>query len=189
MCIKRESKIHKKYIYPDWEEENLISYRYIEKAGSILYIGPEDTITIVCPDGTIHTEITPGYIKVYQDSVHVIWVRKALHSIKIGVPKESTSKGIGFHATIALQLTDPEIVTTLGSKKLTYRDIKITLTEIARTAFESIEETALANPKELVRQFNRRINELLINTELKAFTAVTVTFGTSLMCVREGEKE
>ncbi|MGQ4891316.1 MAG: hypothetical protein ACP6IP_02400 [Candidatus Njordarchaeia archaeon] len=190
MCIKMESKPSKKYVESSFDNNLLIYYKKIsDKDPDVLYMKSDEFLYVYCPDGQLIPITTPGYYKVFKKPVDALWIKKVPEQFKIGVPKEATGKGVGFHAIISLHLIDPLIV--LQSQKLdslSKDNVRSTLLNLARQAFESLDL-----PKDDLdayrKQFNKKLNELIFVSNLNGFAAATTYIGFSTMCKVEEIEE
>ncbi len=182
MCIKIETKAPKNFVESDFGDDLIICHKRVDdKTPDYVYMKSDELLYVYCPDGQVVPVNTPGYYKVFKKPVDALWVKKVPEQFKIGVPKESTSKNIGFHAIVSLHLIDPLMV--LQSHELKNANkyaIRRTLMNLARQVFETIDLTD--NFDEYRKLFNKKLNELLLTTNLNGFAAATNYIGFSTMC-------
>ena len=191
MCIKLESKPSKKVVESNFDDDVLLYYAKVgEKDINVLYAKNDEFMYVLCPDGQVTPVQNPGFYKVFQKPVDVIWIKKVPIQFKIGVPKEATSNGIGFHAIISLHLIEAlSILQSQELKTLKKSEISNLLATLARQVFESLNVSSETNIEELRKEFNKKLNELLLTANLSAFVAATSYIGLSTMCKMGEELE
>jgi len=184
MCIELEKEPKKKYVTSNLDTETLVYYKKIDKDDPNHFVVKGDEIAyVICPDGQEIPVTDPGTYKTLIKPVDVIWIRKIPTDIKVGVPKEATEIGIGFHAVIRLHPTNPSlIVQSVKRKNLGIGEVRDVLRNIAREAFQALINNMHENIEEYRRLFNKKLNKLLAATNLAGFTAVTSYIGFSYMC-------
>ena len=183
MCIKHLDKPSKKFLESSFGEDLILFHRTVSKKDpDILYVNNDEMMYVICTDGQLIPIYNPGFYKVLSKPVEALWLKKVPSQFKIGVPKNSTSHNIGFHAIIDLHLIDAK--TLIKNRELehlrkdTIRDL---LLSFSRQVFETLgpPDGDLDNYK---KEFNRRLNELLMMSKYSGFAAATVYIGFSYMC-------
>jgi len=184
MCIELEKEPKKKYVASNLDTETLVYYKKIDKDDPNHFVVKGDEIAhVICPDGQEIPVTDPGTYKIIIKPIDVIWLKKTPTDIKIGIPKEATEIGIGFHAIIRLHPTNPSlIIQSVKRKNLSISEVKDVLRNIARETFQTLINNMHENIEEYRKKFNIKLNEFLATTNLAGFTAVTSYIGFSYMC-------
>jgi len=184
MCIELEKEPKKKYVTSNLDTETLVYYKKIDRDDPNHFVVQGDEIAyVICPDGQEIPVTDPGTYKIIVKPIDVIWLKKTPIDIKIGIPKEATEIGIGFHAVIRLHPTSPSlIIQSIKRKNLSINEVKDILRNIARETFQTLINNMHENIEKYRKLFNVKLNELLATTNLAGFTAVISYIGFSYMC-------
>ncbi len=188
MCLVREQKPRKNTVKSKMDDDTILYYKIIEKKDPEFFeVATDEMAYVVCFDGREIEVNEPGIYRLIAKPARVIWVNRVPVDIKVGVPKEGTGLGLGFHARLRLYVTQWTQVLDLvkgvsGETWIRARDLRNDLKEIALLAFKSIFNDTDIDSNEFRRVFNIKLNELVRASKLAGFTAVTSYFGFSNQC-------
>lgn len=188
MCIIKEYKPKRNVVTSKINESTLLYYKLI-KDGDPDYFGltQEEIVFLTCFDGKELLINDPGTYKLLGKPAKIIWVSKVPSEVKVGVPKESTGLGVGFHSRIRLYPTNwANIKGIIKGEEEEFRleipDLRSKIKELALLTFRALQSEDISDLESYRKKFNIKLNEFLMSTELSGFTAVTSYIGFSNQC-------